>query len=133
MTALIDVSAHSPNGTLTAEQGCNRYYTVKKGDICLQIIQLSSDLNLTLSELYSYNPSIDNSCFNLHVNWNVCIGANPTLAAKAIALRKPSTSTKLVLATSTSTSYTTTQTVVETVNAPLAVITLLSTLGAIRR
>ncbi|KAK9893546.1 hypothetical protein P389DRAFT_191528 [Cystobasidium minutum MCA 4210] len=82
-------------GTFTVEQGCTRYHTVVAGEVCLGLLDWSKDLNLTLEQLYQYNPAIDSECLNLQIGWGVCIGANPVSASSSAASSSTPTSSNL--------------------------------------
>lgn len=62
------------DGSLTTDNGCTRFHTVVQGEICLGLLDWSRDINLTLEQLYEYNPTINSDCTNLAIGQSVCIG-----------------------------------------------------------
>lgn len=52
---------------------CDKYYTVASGDSCSKI---ETQYNVTLAELYTWNPSIGSTCTNLWVGYAVCVGVS---------------------------------------------------------
>ena len=55
-----------PNSILN----CDGWYTVKSGDRCIDI---APQFNITLDQLYSYNPDIDSVCSNLFPGNGLCV------------------------------------------------------------
>lgn len=49
---------------------CDSFHLVQSGDSCAVV---ASDANITLAELYAWNPAVGNSCSHLDVGDYVCI------------------------------------------------------------
>ncbi|KAL4981676.1 LysM domain protein [Aspergillus falconensis] len=55
---------------------CNDYYYVQNGDTCYDIQDLYGDF--TLSQFYTWNPSISSGCSGLEPGYYVCVGVAST-------------------------------------------------------
>ncbi|KAL4977418.1 hypothetical protein BDW66DRAFT_158791 [Aspergillus desertorum] len=62
---------------------CNAYYLVQNGDTCYDIQDIYGDF--TLSEFYSWNPSISSGCSGLEPGYYVCVGMASTSTASSTA------------------------------------------------
>ncbi|KAL4734491.1 hypothetical protein BDV11DRAFT_212743 [Aspergillus similis] len=62
---------------------CNAYYFVQNGDTCYDIQDIYGDF--TLSEFYSWNPSISSGCSGLEPGYYVCVGVASTSTATSTA------------------------------------------------
>jgi hypothetical protein len=51
--------------------GCTQFHLVVANDTCSSI---ASAVGITLSDLYTWNPAVGNSCASLDVAENVCVG-----------------------------------------------------------
>ncbi|KAI2789429.1 hypothetical protein POX_d04917 [Penicillium oxalicum] len=63
---------------------CDHYYMVKAGDNCYSI---SAAEGVSLSDFYTWNPSVGNDCSNLWQGYYVCIGTAKAPAATPSTLR----------------------------------------------
>ncbi|KAF4550465.1 LysM domain-containing protein 6 [Elsinoe fawcettii] len=71
-TASTPAPPGAPSPTQPGINGnCANFYQVQSGDFCQKIID---QFRISLSDFYSWNPSINNVCSNLIPSYYVCVG-----------------------------------------------------------
>ncbi|OJJ77959.1 hypothetical protein ASPBRDRAFT_167297 [Aspergillus brasiliensis CBS 101740] len=79
-TSATTTSASNPSPTQSGlTSSCDAYYYVKAGDSCWAIA--NSYGNFTLSQFYSWNPSVKSDCSGLQPDYYVCIGITGSTTA----------------------------------------------------
>lgn len=80
-------------GTISTEQGCKKYQTIKVGDTCEKIVEaLKID---SLETFYSWNKGLNEACTNLLAGSDYCVEGPSDSAAKATsssAAKRPAAS-----------------------------------------
>ncbi|KAL3476524.1 LysM domain protein [Aspergillus californicus] len=99
-------SPYSPQRTGTAAN-CNNYYFVENGDSCSAIL---SEYEISIAELYSWNPSIGADCSTMEYGYYVCVGVSASGSTGSTGSTPAKTTTALATTTSIVTSTTTTST-----------------------
>ncbi|KAH8695446.1 hypothetical protein BGW36DRAFT_429323 [Talaromyces proteolyticus] len=65
----------APSGPQPEQTGitsnCNKYYKVQSGDYCEKICQ---QYGISVSQFYSWNPAVGDTCQSLWVGYYVCVG-----------------------------------------------------------
>lgn len=59
-------------GSLTAEEGCSKWYHVAAGDSCYSVIAAANP-SLSLDGFYQLNPQVNEDCYNLWAGYDYCV------------------------------------------------------------